>query len=143
MRKKGERGFTLIEITAVLILLGLLAAIIVPRYLDYVAKNKVNLAKTQIATLKGVLSFYRLENGTYPTTEQGLDALYKKPVAPPEPANWTSPYIEDPIGKDPWGNDYVYTCPGVHNPDGYDLSSLGADGKEGGEGLNADVTNWH
>lgn len=142
LRRRGEKGFTLLEVTAVLILLGLLATFVVPYYLRSVEKGRVNLARSQIAILKGVLTEYRLENGAYPTTEQGLAALYQKPTIPPIPETWDGPYLEDPIANDPWGRPYRYLCPGEHNPQGYDLWSLGADGLEGGTGVNADITNW-
>ncbi|MGQ9779272.1 MAG: type II secretion system major pseudopilin GspG [Bacillota bacterium] len=142
MAKRNESGFTLLEITAILVLLGLLATFVVPYYLRTVEKGRANLARSQIKILRGVLTEYKLENGAYPTTEQGLAALYQKPTVPPIPEHWDGPYLEDPIVNDPWGRPYQYRCPGEHNPEGYDLWSFGADGVEGGTGVNADITNW-
>lgn len=142
MEKRTEKGFTLIEIMAVLILLGLAATAVIPYYLKTVEKGKAKLARTQIATLRTVLSEYRLENGAYPSTEQGLAALYEKPTVPPVPESWDGPYIEEPVQSDPWNHPYVYKCPGEHNKQGYDLLSYGADGVEGGSGLDADIANW-
>lgn len=142
MRRRTEKGFSLIEIMAVLILIGLAASVVVPQYLRSVEKGKVKLARTQIATLKTVLNEYRLENGAYPSTEQGLAALYEKPTVPPVPETWDGPYIEEPVQHDPWNHPYVYRCPGEHNKQGYDLLSYGADGVEGGTGPDADIANW-
>ncbi|MGE5549057.1 MAG: type II secretion system major pseudopilin GspG [Bacteroidota bacterium] len=142
MKRRSEQGFTLIEITAVLILLAAFALLVGPTVLKSVDKGRANVARTQIASLKTVLNTYKLENGSYPTTDQGLAALYEKPTIPPIPENWDGPYLDDPIKNDPWNRPYVYICPGQHNKQSYDILSYGADGAEGGEGINADITNW-
>ena len=125
-----------------LILLAAFALLVGPQVLKAVEKGRVNVANTQISSLKMILNTYKLENGGYPVTEQGLAALYDKPSAPPVPENWDGPYLENPIRSDPWNHPYIYVCPGQHNRQGYDLSSYGADGAEGGTGVNADITNW-
>ncbi|MGE5530139.1 MAG: type II secretion system major pseudopilin GspG [Patescibacteria group bacterium] len=140
--RRSERGFSLIEITAVLLLMAAFAVIVAPQVIRSVEKGRVNAGKSQIQSLKSVLNQYKLENGAYPTTEQGLDALYEKPTVPPVPENWDGPYVEDPVKEDPWHHPLVYRCPGLHNKNGYDLMSYGADGVEGGTGYDADITNW-
>lgn len=141
MVKSVEKGFTLIEVTAVLILMGLAALLIVPEITRTVEKGNVNFTKNQIVTLQGVLDEYKLENGSYPTTEQGLAALLAQPTVPPVPEEWNGPYIKE-LQNDPWKRPFNYRCPGEHNKDGYDLWSYGADGQEGGTGFDADITNW-
>ncbi len=135
-------GFTLIEIIAVLAVIAAFLGLVGPNYLKSIDKGRAKAAAAQINSLEGMLGEYKLENGAYPSTEQGLDALYRKPTVPPVPDNWDGPYAKKPITKDPWGRPYVYRCPGEHNPDGYDLFSYGADGAEGGAGVKADITNW-
>ena len=142
VRKNGEKGFTLIEIIAVLTVIAALIALVGPNYMHAVAQGRVKAAATQISNFEAMLDQYKLENGAYPTTEQGLDALRQKPAIPPIPENWDGPYAVKPIKKDPWGHAYVYICPGEHNTGGYDLFSYGADGREGGTGADADITNW-
>jgi general secretion pathway protein G len=140
--RRGRAGFTLIEIMVVVIILGLLAVLVAPRVIGRLATAKDKAARAQIELLGVALDAYRLDNGAYPSTQQGLDALWKKPVTPPEPRNWNGPYLKKRVPQDPWANPYVYRSPGESNPDSYDLVSLGADGAPGGEGENADLKSW-
>jgi general secretion pathway protein G len=136
------RGFTLIEIMVVVIIIGLLAAVIVPNIVGKVADARVAKAKQDIQALSTALTMYRLQNFKYPTTDQGLKALVEQP-ADPTIRNWQKGgYIQEGSLKDPWGNDYQYVYPGTHGHE-YDLYSFGADGQEGGEGEDADVGNWN
>src|SRR5213594_3795633 len=144
MRRLGEaaRGFTLIEILVVIIVLGLLAALVGPRILGRVSEAKSAAARTQIELLGLALDNYRLDNGSYPTTEQGLAALQVIPTRDPIPLNWRGPYLRKAVPLDPWGRAYIYSSPGEHNPTAYDLLTLGRDGRPGGEGEDADITSW-
>ena len=137
LRRKSSKqsGFTLIELLVVLVILGMLAGLVGPRIFGNVDKSKVKTANTQVQMLRGALQTYRLDVGSYPNTEQGLNALIKNPG---DVRSWAGPYLEDQIPKDPWENDYVYKSP-VDNLQGFALYSLGADGKEGGEGFDAEV----
>ncbi|MBW1917290.1 MAG: type II secretion system major pseudopilin GspG [Deltaproteobacteria bacterium] len=139
MTKKDRRdsGFTLIELMIVLFILGLLAALVAPRLMGRVGKAKVKTAATQMQLLGTALDLFYLDIGRYPTEEEGLQALYQRPS---NLAQWSGPYLNKAVPKDPWGNDYIYKFPGEHGP--YDLISLGADGSQGGEGDNQDITNW-
>jgi general secretion pathway protein G len=139
LKEKPHRqaGFTLIELMIVLFILGLLAALVAPRLMGRVGKAKQKTAQTQIQMLATALDLYQLDVGRYPTEEEGLKSLYAKPESL---SGWSGPYMDKAVPKDPWGRDYVYKCPGEHGP--YDLSSLGADGQPGGEGENADISNW-
>lgn len=137
-RRKGEEGFTLLEIIAVLILVAALYAMVGPSIFKKVDEGRVNTAQAQLAMVKSALDFYRLDIGTYPSTEEGLAALVRKPDA--GSARWQGPYLDGALPEDPWGNPYVYRYPGEHNPERFDLYSLGADGKEGGTGVNADIS---
>jgi general secretion pathway protein G len=130
-------GFTLIEILVVIVVIAILATNI----FQHVGAAKDATAKSQIEMLSAALDAYRLDNGRYPTTEQGLNALWEKPTVDP-PANWRAPYLRKPVPLDPWGRAYLYLSPGQVNPQGYDLLSYGADGKPGGEGEDADVLSW-
>ena len=137
-----RRGFTLIEILVVIIVLGMLAALVGPRILGRVSEAKSATARTQIELLGLGLDNYRLDNGGYPSTEQGLEALNEKPTREPVPQNWRGPYLRKAIPLDPWGRPYVYRSPGEHTPSGYDLTTLGRDGKPGGTDEDADLTSW-
>jgi general secretion pathway protein G len=138
----GRLGFTLIEILVVITVIGLLAALVGPRILGRVSEAKSATAKAQLELLSVALDNYRLDNGSYPTTEQGLAALQEKPTRDPAPLNWRGPYLKRVIPADPWGRPYIYRSPGEHDPGGNDLSSLGKDGQPGGEGEDADITSW-
>lgn len=138
----NRRGFTLIEILVVIIVLGLLAALVGPRILGRVSEAKSATARTQIELLGLALDSYRLDNGSYPTTEQGLAALNEKPARDPQPLNWRGPYLRKAVPIDPWGRPYTYQSPGEHNSTSYDLSTLGRDGRPGGSDEDADITSW-
>lgn len=135
---RRTRGFTLIELMVVLVIMGVLAALIVPNILGRTDEARQTAARTDISTLMQALKLYKLDNGTFPTQQQGLQALVAKPTTPPIPANW-KPYLEK-LPTDPWGNPYQYLNPGVKGP--VDVFSYGADGKPGGEGANADIGSW-
>ena len=137
---KKITGFTLIEIMIVVVILGILAAVVVPKILDRPDQARVTAAKTDIAVIMQQLKLYRLDNGAYPSTDQGLIALTVKPTANPLPLNWkTGGYLER-LMNDPWGRPYQYLNPGLKGE--IDVYSLGADGQPGGEGSNADIGSW-
>jgi general secretion pathway protein G len=136
--RRDERGFTLIEVMVVVIILGILAAIVVPRVMDRPDTARVVKAQQDIRAIESALNLYKLDNFVYPTTDQGLKALVTKPAGSPEPKNWKK-YI-DRLPKDPWGQPYQYLSPGVKGD--VDIYSLGADQQPGGEGPNSDVGNW-
>ena len=133
-------GFTLIEIMVVIIILGILVGLIVPRFMEKPEKARVVKAKMQIESISAALKEYKLDNGDYPTTEQGLEALVEKPSIGKVPNKYPEKGYFPKIPKDPWGNDYVYISPGEHGD--FDLISYGADGEEGGEGKDEDVRSW-
>lgn len=135
-----SKGFTLIELMVVLVILGVLAAVIAPRIMDRPDEARVIAAKQDIASLVQALKLYRLDNIRYPTTEQGLQALVSKPGIEPIPQNWKSGGYIEKLPKDPWGTPYVYLNPGRHGE--IDVYSLGADGQPGGEDKDADIGNW-
>src|SRR3989442_3205860 len=139
---EGGRGFTLIEILVVIIVLGLLAALVGPRILGRVSEAKSATARTQIELLGLALDNYRLDSGAYPTTEQGLDALQTKPTREPVPLNWRGPYLKKARPLDPLGRPPIYKSPREHNPAGYDPFTFGPDGQPGGEDEDADITSW-
>ncbi len=139
---RDRAGFTLIEILVVIAVLAMLAALVAPNVFQHLGTAKDATARSQIELLGAGLDAYRLDNGRYPTTDQGLEALQTEPVAQPIPTNWRGPYLRKDVPLDPWGNPYIYLSPGEMNPRGYDLLSLGADGEPGGEGEDADVASW-
>jgi len=136
----SRSGFTLIEIMVVIIILGILVGLIVPRFMEKPEKARVVKAQMQIESISVALKEYKLDNGDYPTTEQGLEALVEKPSIGKIPKKYPEKGYFPKIPKDPWGNDYVYISPGEHGD--FDLISYGADGEEGGEGKDADVQSW-
>jgi general secretion pathway protein G len=138
---RTSRGFTLIEIMVVVVIIGLLAAVIVPQVVNKVDEARVTRAKADIASIESALTIFRLDNSKYPTTEQGLASLTTQPTDP-SIRNWRpGGYLTKKVGKDPWGNEYQYVYPGTHGGE-YDLFSLGADNQPGGEGTSADIGNW-
>lgn len=132
-----RRGFTLLELLVVIVIIGLLAAFVAPRYFGQLGKSKTQVAKAQIESLDKAIVQYRLDTGHYPSAEQGLAALLVKPDYEPL---WRGPYLKRSLPADPWGNAYVYVVPGADDRD-FDLLSYGGDGKPGGAGEDADVTN--
>ena len=139
---KESRGFTLIELMVVIVILSLLAVLVGPKIIGRSDDAKVADAKVQIRNLETGLKLYKLDSGNFPSTEQGLQSLVAKPTVGQIPNNYRAEgYLENKnVPKDPWGNDYVYLSPGEHGD--YDLYSFGADGVRGGEGKNADIENW-
>ena len=137
-RRSAQAGFTLIEIMVVVVIIGVLAALIVPNVLDRADDARVTAARTDIANISQALKLYRLDNQRYPTAEQGLQALIAKPTTAPVPNNWR-PYLEK-LPNDPWGHPYQYLNPGIKGE--VDVMSFGADGQSGGEGKNADIGSW-
>lgn len=137
----SEKGFTLVELLVVMIILAALAAVIVPRVFARAEQGRRAKAISDIKGLETAIDMYAADNGAPPTTEQGLQALVEAPSAPPEPNNWNGPYLKKQIPQDPWGGEYIYVSPGEHNVD-YDIVSYGRDSREGGEGADADIVNW-
>jgi len=133
----AHAGFTLLELLVVVAIIALLVGYVAPRYFGQVGKSEITTAKAQIDALEKAVDQYRLDTGHYPTTELGLAALVNRPQSEPK---WNGPYLRKDVPLDPWQRAYVYKFPGQHGD--YDLYSLGGDGQEGGEGENADVTNW-
>jgi len=133
-------GFTLIEILVVIVILGILAALIVPRVMDRPDQARVTAARADIAAIIGALKLYKLDNGTYPSPEQGLEALVKMPERGEIPRNWKSGGYLERLPADPWGSDYQYLNPGIRGE--VDVLSLGADRRPGGEGYDADIGSW-
>ena len=143
MLKVGPRtmGFTLLEVMVVVVILGILAALVVPRIISRPDEARVTAAKHDIASLMQALKLYRLDNQRYPTTEQGLQALVIKPTSAPLPPNWKAGGYVERLPKDPWGNPYQYLNPGVHGE--IDVFSYGGDGAPGGEDYGADIGSWN
>jgi general secretion pathway protein G len=136
--RNGEHGFTLLELLVVMVIIGLLAGFVAPRYFSQVGKSQVKAARAQIDALDKAVEAFRLDMNRLPTTEEGLAALN---VAPPNEPDWAGPYLKKEVPRDPWGHPYVYVAPGTHNND-FDLMSYGKDGQPGGTGENADIGNW-
>jgi general secretion pathway protein G len=141
LRRTRAAGFTLIEIMVVVIIIGLLAAVVVPQFLGRVDDARIAKAKQDIQAIQTALTMFKLDNFVYPTNDQGLKALSQKPDSAAI-KNWRSGGYLQRVNKDPWGNEYQYLLPGTHGTD-YDLFTLGADGQPGGEGNNADIGNWN
>ena len=137
---KKQGGFTLIEIMVVVVILGILASVVVPRIMDRPDTARITKARLDIQSLEGALNQYRLDNFVYPTTEQGLEALVEKPSGDPEPTNWNKGGYVKSLPNDPWNRPYLYLSPGEKGE--FDLYSLGADGQSGGEDASADIGNW-
>jgi general secretion pathway protein G len=136
-----ERGFTFIEIMVVVAILAILAALVVPRIMGRTDDAKRTAAKVQIRNIEGALQLYKLDNGVYPSTEQGLKALIEKPTVGVIPKKWKIGGYLPNLPEDPWGNSYKYLSPSKRGD--YEITSLGTDGEPGGEGVNADITNWN
>ena len=139
--RKRQSAFTLIEVMIVVVILGILAAVVIPKLLDRPDQARVTAAKSDIAVIMQQLKLYRLDNTFYPSTDQGLQALIVKPSTPPIPANWKGGGYLEKLPNDPWGRPYQYLNPGVKGE--IDVFSLGADGQPGGEGVNADIGSWN
>lgn len=135
---QNQKGFTLLELMIVVVIIGVLGALIVPNFMSRPDEARVTAAKTDISSIMQALKLYKLDNHRYPTAEQGLGALVARPSSGPAPANW-KPYM-DKLPSDPWGAPYQYLNPGVHSE--VDVLSFGADGKSGGDGFDADIGSW-
>ncbi|MBD1391108.1 type II secretion system major pseudopilin GspG [Neiella sp. HB171785] len=140
-KRHKQSGFTLLEVMVVIVILGIMASMVVPRLLDSTEKAATQKAVSDIAKLEELLDMYKLDNHRYPTTEQGLEALIAEPSVDPAPRNYPKNGYVRRLEKDPWGNDYLYLSPGENGE--IDIYTLGADGEEGGEGANADIGNWN
>ncbi|KWR89393.1 type II secretion system major pseudopilin GspG [Cupriavidus sp. IDO] len=140
LRSRGARGFTLIEIMVVIVILGVLAALVVPKIMSRPDEARIVAARQDISSIMQALKLYRLDNSRYPTTEQGLAALVTKPTTEPVPNNWKGGGYLEKLPKDPWGHPYQYLNPGVRGE--IDVFSFGADGQAGGSGNDADIGNW-
>ena len=138
-RRRAEAGVTLIEMLVVVTIIALFAMLVAPNMFKNVDKANSVAARSQINNFEQALMQYKLSTGTFPTTEMGLEALRTRP---PNVNQWDGPYLRKEVPLDPWGRAYAYTCPGEHNPAGYDLVSLGADGQPGGGGEASDVVSW-
>ena len=141
MKRKGtdlrnQKGFTLVELIVVMVIIGLLASFVYVKFIGKVGKSKQNAAKAQVEIFNQALELYRLDTGQYPSSEQGLNALNQDPGV----ENWDGPYLKKAVPNDPWNRPYNYQSPGNHGD--YDISSYGADGSPGGEGENKDINSW-
>lgn len=140
-RRRDQSAFTLIEVMVVVVILGILATFIVPKIISRPDEAKVVKAKQDILSLESALELYRLDNGRYPTTDQGLQALVERPTSEPQPSNWKPNGYLKRLRNDPWNHPYQYLNPGIHGE--IDIFSYGADGRPGGEGINAEIGNWN
>ena len=143
-RHVAQKGFTLLELLVVLVILGMLAALVGPRVMKHLSSAKSDTAKLQVEEFSNALDMYKLEVGSYPTSQEGLQALMQAPAGA---SNWAGPYLKkNVIPKDPWGHDYIYLCPGTNESPGrhgaFDIYSYGADNREGGEGEDKDIVSW-
>ncbi|HWX23226.1 MAG TPA: type II secretion system major pseudopilin GspG [Candidatus Binatia bacterium] len=139
LQNKQSDGFTLIEIMVVVIILGILAAAIIPQFMGTTHDAKVGAAKAHVAELESAVERFYVHMDRYPTMDEGLKVLVEAPSA--DDKKWRGPYIKE-LRDDPWGNAYQYRCPGTHHPTSFDIWSRGADGQDGGEGQGADIGNW-
>lgn len=140
VQTRNMSGFTLIEIMVVVVILGILAAVVVPKIMDRPDQAKIVRAKADVRSIESALNMYKLDNHRYPASDQGLSALVERPSGSDGAKNWKQGGYLDRVPKDPWDNEYRYLNPGQHGT--IDVYSLGADGQEGGEGVNADIGNW-
>lgn len=140
--RRPDAGFTLIEMLVIVAIIAVLAAVVAPEIFRNVGDANAGAARSQVEVFGIALDQYRLDNGVYPSTEQGLAALRAAPTAGEPPRRWRGPYLKRTVPQDPWGRDYVYVFPGRANPGGYDLYTLGRDGRPGGTDEDADVTSW-
>jgi len=138
--RNKQQGFTLIEIMVVVVIIGVLAALVVPQIMNRPDQAKIVVAQGDVKAISAALEMYRLDNGSYPSTQQGLAALVAKPAGNPIPRNWNKDGYLKQLPHDPWGNEYLYLSPGQHGA--FDLYSLGADARSGGEGVDADIISW-
>jgi general secretion pathway protein G len=141
-RRTSRGGFTLIEMMVVIAVIGTLAMLVGPSVFRHVGDANTTTARTQVEILSVALESYRLDNGVYPSTDEGLAALRTRPAGDDPPPRWRGPYLRKPVPEDPWGREYLYEAPGTANPDAYDLYTLGRDGERGGEGEDVDITSW-
>ncbi|HET6229757.1 MAG TPA: type II secretion system major pseudopilin GspG [Longimicrobiaceae bacterium] len=140
--RSAAAGFTLIEVLVVIVVIAVLATLVAPNVFRHVGSAKQAAAKAQLEMLGSAMDAYRLDLDAYPTTEQGLAALRTRPAGGNAAAVWNGPYLRREVPADPWGRPYIYRSPGTSNPEGYDLMTLGRDGREGGSGEDADVLGW-
>lgn len=139
--QRRQRGFTLVEIMVVVVIIGILGALVVPKLLGRTGESRVTAARVDIATLMSALKLYKLDNQRYPTTDQGLQALIQKPTSGPAANGWKEGGYVERLPKDPWGNPYQYLSPGIHGGE-VEIMSYGADGQPGGTGEDADIGSW-
>lgn len=135
---RNSRGFTLLELLVVVVIIGLLAAFVAPKYFGQIGRSKTQIARAQIESFEKAMDQYRIDVGSYPVTSQGLNALV---VAPANTANWHGPYLKKSIPRDPWGKEYIFKSPGDNGRE-YEISTLGGNGEKGGTDENADVQSW-